>query len=215
MKIEIAKEDASVLVGAVTSIAGVVADLKFDNSFTSALTAVGVIVTALASYWKSRSAARSAKESEKAAHASADSVAKIAAKASTDNTSKTVLVQTVTAERATWRAEMREHTSALVMLLRASARSEDVAWTEVDRLRTGIRLRLNPAGRGPATKTPDKHALDRVVHMVLDELATAGSNGAALHGGIADTLELSMAPVLKGEWEVSKDEAVTGELKVS
>lgn len=215
MKIEVAKEDASVLVGTVTTIAGVLADLKFDNSFTSALTAVGVIVTALASYWKSRSAAKSARESEKAAHASADSVAKIAAKASTDNTSKTVLVQTVTAERATWRAEMREHTSALVMLLHASARSEEVPWTEVDRLRTGIRLRLNPAGRGPATKTPDKHALDRAVHTVLDELATAGSNGAALHGGIADALELSMAPVLKGEWEVSKDEAVTGELKVS
>lgn len=203
------------MVGTVTTIAGVLADLKFDNSFTSALTAVGVIVTALASYWKSRSAAKSARESEKAAHASADSVAKIAAKASTDNTSKTVLVQTVTAERATWRAEMREHTSALVKLLHASARSEEVPWTEVDRLRTGIRLRLNPAGRGPATKTPDKHALDRAVHTVLDELTTAGSNGAALHGGIADALELSMAPVLKGEWEVSKEEAVTGELKVS
>ncbi|MEY8838944.1 hypothetical protein AB9K41_07925 [Cribrihabitans sp. XS_ASV171] len=108
-----------------------------------------MIATALSSYFKSRSAARSARES-------AREVANISATASIDNTAKTVLVQTVTAERAKWRAEMRDQTERLAAILRTHERGgPEVDWVQFDRLRTGIRLRLNPTGRTPGPTEGD------------------------------------------------------------
>ena len=140
MNIDVSKADVGVAIGTATAIAGVLAHLKFDNSVTTALTATGVIATALSSYFKSRGAAKSARESEKSARDSARDVANIAATTSADNTAKTVLVQTVTAERAKWRAEMRDQAERLAALLRAHERGGPEAdWEQVDRLRTGIR----------------------------------------------------------------------------
>jgi len=213
MTIEITKADVGVAVGTTAAIAGILAHLKFDSSVTTGLTAAGVIATALSSYFKSRSAAKSARESEKSARDSARDVANIAATTSTDNTAKTVLVQTVTAERAKWRAEMRDQVERLVALLRADERGGPEAdWEQVDRLRTGIRLRLNPTGRKPSPAGGDMHEADRAVHQVLDAIAAAGKSGAALHAGLADRLEEHMAELLKGEWDKSKKEAVSGKL---
>lgn len=213
MTIDVSKADVGVALGTATAIAGVLAHLKFDSSVTSALTAAGVIATALSSYFKSRSAARSARESEKSARDSAREVANIAATTSANNTAKTVLVQTVTAERAKWRAEMREQTERLVALLRADERGGPEAdWEQVDRLRTGIRLRLNPTGRTPPPAGGDTHDADRAVHHVLDAIATAGKSETAKHAALANQLEEHMAVLLKGEWDKSKGEAVSGRL---
>ena len=215
MTIDVSKADVGVALGTATAIAGVLAHLKFDSSVTSALTAAGVIATALSSYFKSRSAAKSARESEKSARDSAREVANIAATTSTDNTAKTVLVQTVTAERAKWRAEMRDQTERLVALLRARERGGPEAdWEQVDRLRTGIRLRLNPTGRTSPTAGGDPHDADRAVHHVLDAIATAGKSETAPHAALANQLEEHMAVLLKGEWDKSKGEAVSGRLGV-
>lgn len=215
MTIDVSKADIGVAVGTATAIAGVLAHLKFDSSVTSALTAAGVIATALSSYFKSRSAAKSARESEKSARDSAREVANIAATTSTDNTAKTVLVQTVTAERAKWRSEMRDQTERLVALLRAHERDGPEAdWKKVDRLRTGIRLRLNPTGRKPPPSGGDTHDADRAVHHVLDAIATAGKSEMAPHAALANQLEEHMAVLLKGEWDKSKGEAVSGRLGV-
>ena len=206
MQLGVDKEEIGVVVGAVAAVGAILSRLKLDDTVTSTIAAVGVITTALFGYLKARRA-------EKSADKSALAVANITADASKQNTSKTVLVQTVTAERAKWRAEMREHVSELVMLLRASTRREKVEWQRIDRLRSGVRMRLNPAGRGGATTTPDEHPLDRAVHAVLDELARARSAGASAHDSIAERLEEGIVAILKGEWEVSKDEAVKGKLK--
>ena len=215
MNIDVSKADVGAAVGTATAIAGILAHLKFDNSITMALTATGVIATALSGYFKSRSAAKSARESEKSARDSARDVANIAATTATDNTAKAVLVQTVTAERAKWRAEMRDHVERLVALLRAYERGGSEAdWERVDRLRTGIRLRLNPNARTPPPTGGDKHEADRAVHQVLDAITAAGKSGMAMHAGLADRLEEHMAVLLKGEWDKSKNEAVSGKLGV-
>lgn len=213
MNIDVSKADFGVTVGTIIAIAGILAHLKFDSSVTSALTATGVIATALSSYFKSRSAVKSARESEKSARDSARDVANIAATTSTDNTAKTVLVQTVTAERAKWRAEMRDYVERLVAFLRAYERGEGEAdWEQVDRLRTGIRLRLNPSARTPPPMGGGIHEADRAVHQVLDSITAAGKSGMALHSELADRLEEHVAVLLKGEWDKSKNEAVTGKL---
>ena len=206
MSNNVTKADVGVAVGTITAIVAALADLKFDSSVTKALTAAGVIATALLSYLKSRSAARSARES-------AREEANIAAAASIDNTAKTVLVQTVTAERAKWRAEMRDQTERLAALLRAHERGEpEVDWVQFDRLRTGIRLRLNPTERTPAPASGDSHGADRAVHQALDAIAKAGKLGTSPNTELADQLEEYMAVLLKGEWDKSKREAVSGKL---
>lgn len=213
MNIDVSKADFGVAVGTTIAIAGILAHLKFDSSVTTALTATGVIATALSSYFKSCSAVKSARESEKSARDSARDVANIAATTSTDNTAKTVLVQTVTAERAKWRAEMRDYVERLVAFLRAYERGEAEAdWEQVDRLRTGIRLRLNPNARTPPPMGGGIHEADRAVHQVLDSITAAGKSGMALHFELADRLEEHVAVLLKGEWDKSKNEAVTGKL---
>lgn len=215
MSFDVSKADVGAVLGTVTAIAGILANLKFDSSITTFLTAMGVIVTALSSYFKSRVAANSARESEISAQASAREVANIAAATSADNTAKTVLVQTVTAERAKWRAEMRDQAERMAALLRAHERGGLQAdWEQVDRLRTGIRLRLNPTGRTPPAAGSDTHDADRAVHQVLDAIATSGKSGKEQHAALADQLEEHMAVLLKGEWDKSKREAVSGKLGV-
>lgn len=202
------RSDVGVAISSVVAAAGVIATLKFDATFGTIATAVGVIATAILGYLKARRAEASARKN-------ALDVAGISAGAAIETNSKTVLVQTVTAERAKWRSELREVVTELVALLHASSRGDPVDWQKVDRLRSGVRLRLNPAGREPAPTAGDRHEKDRRIHGDLDALASAGLTGTTAHAGIADDLERHMAELLKGEWDVSKDEAVTGKLKAT
>src|SRR3569623_474192 len=199
------RSDITVAISSVVAAIGVVSTLTFDKTLGTIMTAAGVILTASFGYLKARSA-------ESATRKNALDVAGISAGAVIDTNAKTVLVQTVTAERAKWRSELREIVTELVALLRASTRREKVDWQRVDRLRSGVRLRLNPAGRKPAPAGGDRHENDRLIHGDLDELTNAGKAGKPAHAGIADDLERHMAELLKGEWDVSKEEAVTGRL---
>lgn len=201
---QLSKIDLGFGLSTITTVAGILAHLKFDPTVATTITALGAIATAVFGFLKARNA-------EKSARNSAREVADIAAKVSADNTSKTVLVETVTAERAKWRAEMREYVERLVALLESSSRGETVDWSEVDRLRTGIRLRLNPAGRLPGPAGGDRHATDRTLHALLDELMGAGAGGT-LDPTLSARIEEAMATLLKGEWDKSKVEAVSGQL---
>lgn len=200
------RTDLPAIASTVVATAGVVASLKFDPTIGTVITAIGVIATAVLGYVKARRA-------EAATRQNAIDVANISASAMIGTNAKTVLVQTVTAERAKWRSELREVVTDLTALLRASARGETVDWQKVDRLRSGVRLRLNPKGRGAVPTGVDGHPLDRVIHADLDALGQAGPAGTGEHHGIADRLERHMADLLKQEWDVSKDEAVSGKLK--
>ncbi|MBB4146383.1 hypothetical protein ACFSUK_25790 [Sphingobium scionense] len=60
----------------------------------------------------------------------------------------------------------------------------------------------------------DAHDADRAVHLLLDAIANAGKSGTAPHAMLADQLEERMAALLKGEWDKSKLEAVSGKLGV-
>jgi hypothetical protein len=201
------RSDITVAISSVVAAAGVISTLTFDKTLGTIMTAAGVILTAISGYLKARRAEASARKN-------ALDVAAISAGAAIETNSKSVLVQTVTAERAKWRSELREIVTKLFSLLHASARGEPVEWQKVDRLRGGVRLRLNPAG-WEAAPAGDKHEKDRRIHGDLDALERAGPTGTTAHAAIADDLERHMADLLKGEWEASKDEAVTGELKKS
>lgn len=206
MNLQVVRDNLGFALSSVTAAAGVIAGLTFDKTLGTMVTAAAAVATAVFGYLKARRA-------EKSAQKNARDIANISASAAIETNSKTVLVQTVTAERAKWRAEMRIVVSELVSLLRASAREEAPGWLQVDRLRTEARLRLNPAGRGPAPAGIDKHEIDRKLHADLDALHRAGPAGTTAHDSIADSLEEHIADLLKGEWDKSKDEAVTGKLK--
>jgi hypothetical protein len=208
MAVELDRSDLTVVVSSIVAAAGLVSSLTFDKTLGTIMTAAGVIMTAIFGYLKARRA-------EASAHRNALDVAAISAGAAIDTNAKTVLVQTVTAERAKWRSELREVVTELTAMLRASARNEEVKWQKVDQLRSGVRLRLNPAGRGPTPTGIDKHEKDRRIHDDLDALDRAGHDGKAQHTVIAERLERHMADILKQEWDVSKVEAVTGKLKTS
>ncbi|KKW92510.1 hypothetical protein [Sphingobium chungbukense] len=208
MAVEFDRSDLTVVVSSIVAAAGLVSSLTFDKTLGTIMTAGGVILTAIFGYLKARRAETSARRN-------ALDVASISASAAIDTNAKTVLVQTVTAERAKWRSELREVVTELTALLRASARDEEVIWQKVDQLRSGVRLRLNPAGRGPAPTGIDKHEKDRQIHNDLDALDQAGPNSKAQHAVIAERLERHMADILKQEWDVSKVEAVKGKLKTS
>jgi hypothetical protein len=200
------RTDLPAIASTIVATAGVVASLKFDPAIGTVITAIGVIGTAVLGYVKARRA-------EAATRKNAIEVANISSSATIGTNAKTVLVQTVTAERAKWRSELREVVTELTALLRASARNATIDWMKVDQLRSGVRLRLNPAGWGLAPAGVDKHPKDRLIHADLDALGRAGLTETGQHAGIADQLERHVADLLKQEWDVSKDEAVTGSLK--
>lgn len=52
------------------------------------------------------------------------------------------------------------------------------------------------------------------MHQVLDGIMAAGKSGTALHAGLADRLEKHMTVFIKGEWDKSKNEGVSGKLGV-
>ncbi|AHE57334.1 hypothetical protein [Sphingomonas sanxanigenens] len=139
-------------------------------------------------------------------------VAQIAAQANQAINDKTVFVDTVTKERATWRSELRGAAASLIALLRASGVGSKLDLREIHQLRAEIILRLNPAGRSVDQAIRDKHPHDRDLHMILDELWTDSGTPREAHTELAARLERSVQELLKQEWSVSKREAITGEI---
>jgi hypothetical protein len=200
MKLDFAiKEDFPIVISTIVAAAGVVAGLKFDPT-TGVVTAGGVIFSALLGYFKA-----------KRAEANARDVATIGATATIETNSKTVLVQTVTNERAKWRSEMRDAAAELTTLLRASGDGHRIDWQRVNRLRSEIRLRLNPYAQTSAP-VESRHEIDRGLHAALDQVDASHVRARSAHLSIAVSLEQHMARLLKNEWDKSKGEAVSGKL---
>lgn len=139
-------------------------------------------------------------------------VAEIAAQASQAINDKTVFVDTVTKERATWRSELRAAAASLIARLRVSGAGTAFDLLEAQRLRAEIILRLNPAGRSDDQAVRDAHPHDRDLHKILDELWTDGGAPREGHTALAARLERSVQELLKQEWSVSKREAIMGEI---
>jgi hypothetical protein len=125
------------------------------------------------------------------------------------NNRKNLFVNTVTAERAKWRQDLR---TAMAEMRRASEIA--LAAPSTDNLaalhaqRVQVRLRLNPS--------PDpKHHLDRDALAALKRLPqqVAARNAVAADATL-EALETAIQTLLKQEWDKSKQEARTGELQV-
>lgn len=137
---------------------------------------------------------------------------------------QTVLVETVTAERAQWRTDLRKETSSLASLVRAGVIKGKIAPAAFHKNRMGILLRINPAGRTTRQPVTGGHNLDRSIDMSLrmlrravdarpqDILAEPTSEAVLRY---VEQLEDAVQELLKQEWEVSKREAVTGRLESS
>lgn len=194
------REDITVFASAAATIVAAVAAVKIDHNAATVATALGAVFTALIGYRKARRAELNAVE-----------VARIGADATLDTNAWTVLVQTVTSERAVWRREMRSASTELTTILREEEPKPERNWTRVDRLGSEIRLRLNPAGRKPDSAT-GRHALDHAVHTALDVVTAPDRKVLTHRSESADALERAIADLLKQEWTKSKREAVTGRL---
>lgn len=192
------RADLPIILSSVGTIIVAIAAVKIDHNLATVATAGGAVITALIGY---RKAARADANSRAVAHIGAD--------ATLDTNARTVLVQTVTAERAVWRREMRSAAAELVTILRELDPTPSRDWTRIDRLDSEIRLRLNPAGRGTAGEGGE-HALDNAVHTALDTLEGLDRKAGGKHAGPADVLERAVADLVKHEWDKSKEEAVSG-----
>ena len=124
------------------------------------------------------------------------------------NNKQNLFVNTVTAERAKWRAELRSAIGEIARtahLALAEQKPENIA--KLHELRTLVRLRLNPSReRG--------HRLDQAALAALPKLTTA-VEAAQRDDALAalELLEAAVQNLLKQEWEKSKREAVSGALE--
>lgn len=168
--------------------------------------ALAAMIAAGLSWWGQRSAAS---ESTKASQYAAI----VSAKAELATNDKTVFVGSVTAERASWRSEMRTETSSLVGLLRTSGEGIAIEWPTVFKQVSELALRLNPLGRSGNQTEQDRHPLDRDIHLILSEILRSTRDPKPEHHDLATHLEKAVALLLKQEWKVSKDEAQSGKLK--
>lgn len=138
------------------------------------------------------------------------------------NQRRTVLTETVTAERATWRAGLRTEMSALSASLLGSGAAGGVKAAAFHRARVRILMRINPAGRLSSQPVTGGHNLDRTIDALLRDLALIVTSKPPVQALAATReammrslreLEYAVQQLLKQEWEVSKREAITGRLK--
>jgi hypothetical protein len=192
MTIESLKSDLPIIVTTVFTALAAIISFPFDKNLAVAFTAFGSVIAAFISYMKARK------------------VATIAADAIINTNAKTVFVESVTAERAIWRREMREATTVLTAALRWSAKRHRIDWEKVYLLCSEIRLRVNPAGRDVVENKNGEHQRDRAIHSLLDKIITTSSKDREAHCDYAEELEAAMANLLKQEWDKSKQEAIDG-----
>ena len=135
---------------------------------------------------------------------------------------QTQLVQMVTAERATWRAELRNEMASLSGTIMTGLGKGEINATTFHKARVGILLRVNPAGRKEKQPIVGGHNLDKTIDACLRRLARAVAmkSEAIMIAGTRDCirrdleqLEHAVQELLKQEWEGSKEEAITGRLK--
>jgi hypothetical protein len=124
------------------------------------------------------------------------------------NNKQNLFVNTVTAERAKWRAELRTITSELAKVTfvgLSDPKPETLA--RLHELRVLVRLRLNPS-------SDPKHALDQAALAALPELTKAVEEAKRSEALSAlEKVEAAVQHLLKQEWEKSKREAARGALE--
>jgi hypothetical protein len=196
------REDIGFVASTIVAAIAAIAAMKFDETVGIAIAAFGALAGSIFSYFKAKRAEKHAVK-----------LANIPANATIETTAKTVLVQTITNERAKWRSEIREAAAELIALLRASKEGKRVDWQRVVRLQTDVRLRLNPHARQATSAVDDIHEIDRRLHKALDDILASSSRAKIGHGALADSVEKEIGFLLKNEWEKSKSEAVTGRLE--
>jgi hypothetical protein len=137
------------------------------------------------------------------------------------NHRRTILIETVTAERAKWRSDLRRETARLSSLVHRKLDGKCVDLAAFHKTRVEILLRINPKGY-EVQPNEGGHPLDRRILMELKALSSivamppailAVEPTSACAKRSIDQLEVAVQRILKQEWEVSKDEAQTGELK--
>lgn len=135
---------------------------------------------------------------------------------------KTRLVEHITAERAKWRAELRAEMAKLSATLHTAVSGKKMDQKSFHEARVGILLRINPVGRQKPQPPQGGHRLDLTIDQKLRALATRVSPPLLEFEGARQDLlsdlrllEHAVQELLKQEWEGSKDEALTGQLKRS
>lgn len=129
---------------------------------------------------------------------------------------RTMFIEHVTGERATWRSELRREISILSVEVHTMLAGDAPDPARFHRARVGLLMRINPDGR----RTND-HPLDRKIDTELGYLARAMAGGASV-AELPSTrrcilarltqLEYAVQELLKTEWEKSKTEAKTGRM---
>lgn len=123
---------------------------------------------------------------------------------------RTLFVSTVTTERAQWRAELRQASADFVALVYKSASGARVDVGDLHRRRLDIRLRLNPNG-GRENHLDEK--ILQGLEDIGDVLRRPGTFGLAEVQRPLEAVEDGIQRLLKQEWDKSKDEAASGQLK--
>jgi hypothetical protein len=131
-------------------------------------------------------------------------------RASTEATSKTVFVESITKERGQWRQDLRNATADLGCTLQRLLSSGDDHLPDFQRHRISVRLRLNPIGG-------EKNRLDQNIMDGLDRLqellavTRRRRQRTAIEGEMSE-IEKNVQALLKQEWQKSKNEALAGKL---
>lgn len=183
------------------------------NDWIEGASVIVSVLSAVFSYHSSAKAEAAKLEVAKLSAEAARVSAAISARAETATNNKTVFVGCVTAERATWRQEMRVSTSSVLEILRASSAGDSVSWMPIFRCISEIALRLNPDGRSEELDKRNAQSLDRDIHTILGEIVNSSREQREMHNDMANRLEVAVALLLKEEWQKSKLEAVNGHLQ--
>ena len=121
---------------------------------------------------------------------------------------KSLLVGTVTNERAQWRHDLRLAVGELVEATHMALHNPSPAqFALFEKRRVAVKLRLNPSRNG-------RHLLDMHIMDGLHDLREAVRRRESTRASVATVaIEKSVQQLLKQEWDKSRREAQTGELE--
>ncbi len=125
------------------------------------------------------------------------------------NNNKSLLIKTVTEERAKWRTELRDCCAEFSSLVYEQLNNTSASnLPRIVELKVQIRLRTNPSSE-------PKHKLDQEIlsesQAIVDLISDAPEKDQVISKLLK--LENSVQKLLKQEWDKSKNEAVTGKLE--
>ncbi|WP_345867897.1 hypothetical protein [Shewanella algae] len=132
----------------------------------------------------------------------------ITARVALKNNNKSLLIKTVTDERAIWRKELREACAEFVKLTYEQMNNSSVSnKPRINELKAHLKLRVNPS-------SDDKHHLDKAIIALSQELVNMLEKETSKNDIQVKLVELEgkVQELLKQEWDKSKGEALTGEL---